>query len=437
MGSVHDVVPARGGRIAARLGQGLTRELWLVQIGVFLNALGWGAVLPFEVIYLHDGRGLSLGTAGLVVGTLTGVAVIAAPLTGPLIDRFGARAAAAGAGIALAAGYAGLALAHSAAVAFAAAAVGGAGNGGLLPAQSALIAALAARDVRHRATAVSRVCTNVGFGAGGAAGGLVAGYGLPGLVALLLLNAVTYLGYVGVLILVVRKPPRTEPLGGGYRRVLRDGAFVHLAATNAVIIAVGWGVLPWVIPPYARGGLGIGAPLIGLLLFANAATVVVAQVPIAKAAEGRRRVVMMAAGAGAIATACLFVLAAPALGKLSYLSLVVASIVIGAGECFHTAALMPLVADLAPVHLRGRYMATMGLSWWTGLALAPTAGTQLLSASATLTFAICAAAAGAAAVSMLALDGRLPEAARLTPRSCPAVRPPASPVGAAPGASNG
>jgi len=244
MGSVHDVVPARGGRLAARLGQGLTRELWLVQIGVFLNALGWGAVLPFEVIYLHDGRGLSLGTAGLVVGTLTGVAVIAAPLTGPLIDRFGARAAAAGAGIALAAGYAGLAFAHSAAVAFAAAAVGGAGNGGLLPAQSALIAALAARDVRHRATAVSRVCTNVGFGAGGAAGGLVAGYGLPGLVALLLLNAVTYLGYVGVRILVVRNPPRTEPLGGGYRRVLRDGAFVHLAATNAVIIAVGWGVLP-------------------------------------------------------------------------------------------------------------------------------------------------------------------------------------------------
>src|SRR5262245_65944743 len=87
-----------------RLGLGLSRELWLVQIGVFLNALGWGAVLPFEVIYLHDGRGLSLGTAGLVVGTLTGVAVIAAPLTGPLIDRFGARAAAAGAGLALAAG---------------------------------------------------------------------------------------------------------------------------------------------------------------------------------------------------------------------------------------------------------------------------------------------------------------------------------------------
>jgi hypothetical protein len=43
---------------------------------------------------------------------------------------------------------------------------------------------------------------------------------------------------------------------------------------------------------------------------------------------------------------------------------------------------MPLVADLAPEHLRGRYMATMGLSWWIGLALAPTPGTQLLAASA-------------------------------------------------------
>jgi MFS family permease len=219
--------------------------------------------------------------------------------------------------------------------------------------------------------------------------------------------------------------------------VLRDGAFVHLAVTNAVIIAVGWGVFPWVIPPYAQGELGVSPQLIGLMQLANAATVVVAQVPIAKAAEGRRRVVMMAAGAVAIATACLFVLFAPALGDLSYLALVIVSIMIGVGECFHTAALMPLVADLAPVRLRGRYMATMGLSWWVGLALAPTLGTQLLSASAALTFTICAAAAGAAAVSMLALDARLPEAARLTPRSYPAVRASVEPAGAEPEPGNG
>jgi MFS family permease len=391
---------------------GLSRELWLVQLGVLLNALGWGAVLPFEVIYLHDARGFSLGTAGLVVGTLTGVGIVGAPVAGPLIDRFGARAVAAGAGVALATGYAGLAAAHHEAAAFAAAAVGGAGNGALTPAQSTLIAALAAPDVRHRATAISRVSTNAGFGLGGALGGLVAAFGLAGFVALFLLNAVTYLVYVGVLLAVVRAAPRPAPLAGGYRRVLRDRALVQLATTNVVIIAVGWGVLPWVIPPYAKSALGVSAQLIGALLLANAATVVVAQVAVARWAEGRRRVVMMATGAALIAGACAVMLAARPLGAGA---LVVASVAIGVGECFHTAALMPLVAALAPEDLRGRYMATVGFSWWIGLALAPTVGTQLLSVSAPLTFTCCTAAVLAAAVSMLLLDRRLPASTRLTP----------------------
>src|SRR5215831_7816382 len=111
--------------LARRLGLGLSRELWLVQIGIFVNNLGYGAVLPFEVIYLHNGRGFSLSVAGLVVGTLTGVAVVAAPLAGPVIDRVGARATTVGAGVALAAGYAGLAFAHAPAQAFVAAAFAG------------------------------------------------------------------------------------------------------------------------------------------------------------------------------------------------------------------------------------------------------------------------------------------------------------------------
>ena len=403
----------------ARLGLGLTRELWLIQAGVLLNALGWGAVLPFEVIYLNEGRGFSLGTAGLVVGTLTGVAVVAAPCAGPLIDRFGARAAAAASGIALAAGYAGLGLAHTEAWAFAAAALGGAGNGGLLPAQSTLIAGMASPETRHRATAVSRVCTNAGFGVGGAIGGLVAGFGLDGFVALFFLNAATYLAYVGVLVAVVRRPPTPAPLPGGYRRVLRDRAFVHLALANTVIIAVGWGLLPWVLPTYAERAIGVGPGLIGLLLLANAVTVVVSQVPVARAAEGRRRTAMMAVGAALIAAACLLAFSARDAGVAGDAALLAAAVVIGVGECFHTAALMPLVADLAPEGLRGRYMAAAGLSWWIGLALAPTVGTRLLGVSAALTFGTCAAAAAAAATAMLRLDRRLPAGARFTPRPHP------------------
>src|SRR5215210_3085392 len=104
---------------------GLPPQLWLVQAGVFLNYLGWGCVMPFEVIYLHEARGFSLGVAGLVVGVVTGLAVVAAPVAGPLIDRVGSRAIAAGAGVALAGGYAGLAFVDTPAQAFAAAAAAG------------------------------------------------------------------------------------------------------------------------------------------------------------------------------------------------------------------------------------------------------------------------------------------------------------------------
>src|SRR3954471_1668811 len=366
--------------------------------------LGYGAVLPFEIIYLHEGRGFSLGVAGLVVGTVTGVAVVTAPLTGPMIDRFGVRATAAGGGVALAVGYAGLAFAHTPATAFAAAAFAGAGNGALVPTQSTLLAALAPPDRRHRASAVSRVATNAGFGLGGALGGLVVANGLDGFVALFLANAVTYLIYVTVLVIVVKDRARPEPIAGGYRVVLRDRAFLRLALVNVAMIGGGGGVLPWVIPPYAQSQLGVGARQLGLLLLANAATVVVAQVPIARLAEGRRRVVMMALGACCFAAAFLLVVAAG-----TYASLVVAAIVIAIGECLHSSALMPLVADLAPAALRGRYMAAIGLSWWIGLALAPTLGTQLLAASPHAALLGAAAVAVATAAYALALERRLPE----------------------------
>ena len=62
---------------ARRLSFGLSPQLWFVQAGIFLNSLGWGAVLPFEVIYLHDARGFSLGVAGLVLafGFLVGLMI--------------------------------------------------------------------------------------------------------------------------------------------------------------------------------------------------------------------------------------------------------------------------------------------------------------------------------------------------------------------------
>ncbi len=398
------------------LQRGLPRDLWLVVLGIFINYVGYGAVLPFEIIYLHDGRGFSLGVAGLVVGLITGVAVVTAPASGPLIDRYGARTVAAGAGVALAAGYAGLAFARTPVAALIAAAVAGAGNGALNPSQSTLVATLAPADLRHRATAVSRVAANVGAGIGAGLGGLVAGYGLTGFVALFLADGVTYLVHVVILVAVVRDAAAPEPVAGGYRVVIRDRVFLRLAVTNVAIIGVGWGVFTWLVPPCAKNDVGLPAQVIGALLLANAATVAIAQLPIARLAEGRRRAVMMSAAAWIFVFACLLVVISGAAPGLAYVALFAATILVGVGECLHTAVLMPLVAGLAPSGLRGRYMATMGLSWWLGLAIAPAFGAALLDVSPMATFLAAAVVAGAAGVSALAMERALPDASRLTPR---------------------
>jgi MFS family permease len=396
---------------------GLPAELWVIQIGIFLNMLGWGAVLSFEVIYLHEWRGFSLGTAGLVVGTVTAVAVAAAPAAGPIIDRFGARLVASGAAVALALGYGGLAFVQEPWQGFLAAAAAGVGNGAFYPSQSALFASLATRELRPRITAVSRVAANVGFGLGGGLGGLIAAHGLNGFVLLFLGNGLTYLAYVTILVAVVREVARPEPLRGGYRLVVRDRAFLWLASINVALIGVGWGVFSWVVPPFAQTEVGASSQLIGLLLVANAGTVVLAQLPIVRLAEGRRRASAIAAAALAFVVACLLVAGGAILDfRLAAVSLVAAAVIVGIGECFYTAVLMPLVADLAPVALLGRYMAAIQLSWWLGLALAPTVGTQLLALwppLALLAGAVLAAAAGLAAG---VLERELPEASRMTPR---------------------
>lgn len=402
-----------------RFSFGLSRQLWVVQAGIFLSMLGYGAVFPFEIIYLHEARGFGLGIAGLVVGVLSGVAVLVAPVAGTVIDRIGARTTAVAAGLALAGGYGLLAFATTPAMAFAAAALAGIGNGGLNPSQSALLASLAPRDLLQRAGGVSRVAVNVGLGLGAAIGGLVAGFGLNGFVLLFLGNAVTYLVYLGILVAAVRDEVQVEPVPGGYRQVLRDRALVRFALINVAMIAVGWGVLSWVVPPYARA-IGIESSLIGLLILANAATVVLLQIPIVKAAEGRSRVGALSLATGVWIVACLLVVLAQAVStELAVLCLVAAAVVFALGECLHATSFMPLVADLAPFAFRGRYMATAGLSWWFGLALAPTLGGQLLAVSPSLALIGAAGLAALTIVFLRASERVLPVDVRGIPRPEP------------------
>ena len=67
----------------------LPRSVWILNLGGLANALGHGLAFPFLIIYLHNVRGFSLPTAGLVLATTGAVSLLAGPGVGIVVDRIG------------------------------------------------------------------------------------------------------------------------------------------------------------------------------------------------------------------------------------------------------------------------------------------------------------------------------------------------------------
>src|SRR5438445_12773701 len=98
---------------------GLPRPVLILQAGNALNYFGYGLVLPFAIIYLHQIRGFSTSTAGLVLAATMGTAAIATLPTGGLLARYSATATLVAGRLASAPGYAGFAYLDSTSRAFA------------------------------------------------------------------------------------------------------------------------------------------------------------------------------------------------------------------------------------------------------------------------------------------------------------------------------
>src|SRR3954471_23019300 len=78
----------RVSRLIAGWRTGLSRPVLILQAGNAVNYFGYGLVLPFEIIYLHQVRGFSTSTAGLVLAATMGTSAIATPPAGSPPRRF-------------------------------------------------------------------------------------------------------------------------------------------------------------------------------------------------------------------------------------------------------------------------------------------------------------------------------------------------------------
>jgi MFS family permease len=397
---------------------GLPRPVLILQAGNALNYFGYGLILPFEIIYLHQIRGFSTSSAGLVLAAIMGTAAIVTPPTGALLDRYSAKAIVVAGSLASALGYAGFAYVDVPWQAFACSIVSGAGIGLAGTANRQLIFTLVKREQRAASVALARVAGNFGLGLGATVAGFIVASAqqLSSFQALYLFDAVTYGGFALIVLAAVPVPraatvSATDANGTGFRAVARDRLFLTVIAANIVLVVVGHTFFSNILGPFAEAHTPVGPAALGIIFLVNTAFVVIAQIPAVRVVARMRRTYAFAAASALFAVSLLAVLPATLIhSELAATSLLAGvAILFAIGECFHIVVLGPLVADMAPAHLLGRYLSVFGLMFTTSQALGPAIGGLLLQASPDAVWWGGALAAVLAGGVLFRLGGRIPD----------------------------
>jgi MFS family permease len=414
-------------RLFAPWRTGLSGPVIVLQAGTAVNYFGTGLIVPFEIIYLHQARGFSTATAGLVLAAVMGTAAAVTLPSGALLDRFRPKPILIIGNLASALGYAGFAFVDRPWQAFACSAVGGAGFGIAQTANQVLTLTLVPEEQRAASIALRRVAGNFGLGSGATVAGLIVGAAthLRTFQALYLFDGVTFAMFAVVLLVGIPNPRRaqaaaTSDSNAGFRAVVRDRLLLELIAANIVLVLVGGAFFTNILSPFALAHTPVSPSEIGLVFFLNTFLIVVAQVPATRVVQRMRRTHALAATCAIFAIGLLAVLLATLTRSAFAATTALAgvAIVIAVAECAQFVVLGPLVAELAPPHLLGRYMSLYGLSFTVGVALGPALGGALLATSPDAVWWGGALALVVTGTGLLRLGDRIPDPL-LRPRSAP------------------
>jgi MFS family permease len=363
---------------SARLIPQLPRAAATVLAGDTLSALGSGMSLPFMLVYLHQVRGIDVATAALALSTIALASFVGNPVGGFLSDRVGPRPALLVGLVFSAAGAATLGWVTCAPVAFLAAALLGLGNSIAWPAFDALLATVVTPAQRSAAFAVRHATLNAGIAIGAVIAGLIVDPGRPTTFQVVyLIDAATFLLFIPLLLLVPVPggpvAPAAEHGGTNFRAVLQDRLFLSVAGLSALVVMIGFGQYHAAFPGWATRDHGIPVSALGICFAANAAAVVVLQLPVLRALVGRTRTTAISVACTSWAFGWTLALVSghagsgwPAIGGF-----VAAMVTFGLAETALAPTLTAIVNDLAPEALRGRYNAVSALGWTTGFFAGP------------------------------------------------------------------
>ena len=240
--------------------------------------------------------------------------------------------------------------------------------------------------------------------------------GLRAFQALYLFDGVTFAVFALVVLVGIPNPrlpnaASASDRGTGFRAVAHDRLFLILIAANIVLVMTGGALFSNILAPFAKAHTPVGPGEIGVVIFINTFFIVVAQIPATRVVKRMRRTHALAATSALFAIGLLAVLLATLTSSTLTATTVLAgvAIVIAIGECAQFIVLGPIVADLAPPHLLGRYMSLYGLTFMAGVALGPAVGGALLATSPDAVWWGGALAVALIGAGLLRLGDRIPD----------------------------
>ncbi len=346
----------------------------------FFGCIGNGLTLSLFVVYLHNVRGFSASFATLLLALCAFAGLATSPIWGTTIDRFGPVPVGlfgytTGAGALVL-----WAFAHTQSMALVAglaiAVFGGAGWGP----GSTLLSRLVPEEHRQRAFGFNFMLVNLGIGFGGLISASIVDLHHPfSFTVLYLLNAGVMV-FTGVLFFTLRAhggpievhDVDPEKLAEGWRHVLADRRLVQIVLASLVLLIGGYGSQEAGYSLFVVNNLKLSVHVIGVILFFNTSTIVLAQLWVLNRIQGRSRTRMMAlTGVSWFIFWVLLDVALRLPAAVTIVSLCAGMVIFALGETMLMPTSSALVNQIAPEHLRGRYNSALGLTWGLSGMVAP------------------------------------------------------------------
>ncbi|MEW9528666.1 MFS transporter [Microbispora sp. NPDC049125] len=354
---------------------------WLAAAGI-VDAFGTGLFVTGSALYFTRSIGLTAGQVGIGLTLAALAGFVAAVPIGALADRLRAGRVYLALQVWRSAGYVAYALAGNFPVFVAVACLIGLADTAVPPVWQAMTAAAVPAEDRVDTLAKARAVRNIGFGLGALSAAVVIQIGTrPAFMALVLVNAVTFLGEAALLRRAGFGRLVTTGTGGGPRRGLgADARYVTFALLNGVLTyhmpLLSLGLPLWIVTATA-----VPPAMIGVLVAVNTALAVLLQARLARdavtlpGAAGDMVKAGLSLGAFGVAA---YLLAYVGVAWLAVALALVAVVLLTGGELWQSAGAWTISYELAPPERRARYLATYQLGSALQGILAPLVITQVV-----------------------------------------------------------